>query len=192
MHCVNCILDLRSILQGISQATLRHGCRVQHRLVIAILVLFALVIVIRRSVVDLNGVGVQSGNSSQIGGVQDGSVLSHSWFMGESNETGVAVRNIDDGSSQRKRVENIGGVLDGTDMNGCDAGKHLASDVGLDGKWDVTQVKVATVRMSVEEGEVDSLVTSGIMISKLKSVSSCHPNIKILLTSIRRSSCHRH
>lgn len=111
------------------------------------------------SVVDLDGVCVQTGNFSQISSVQNGTVLTHMGFVTERNETGIAVRNVHNGSSQGEAVENVRGILDGTNVYWCDSGEYLAGDVCLNGQWNVTQIQMSAVRVGIEEGQIDTFMT---------------------------------
>lgn len=109
-------------------------------------------------VIDLNRVRVQSGNLRQILGVQNGAVFAVARLVRQRDEAGVAVRDVDNGAGQRQRLDDVVGVLNGTDVHRCDAGQHLAGYVRLHGQRNVAQVQVAAVRVRIEEGQIDALV----------------------------------
>lgn len=116
-----------------------------------------------RRVVDLNCVRVQAGNLRQILGVQNRAVLAVARLMRQRDETGVAVRDVHDRAGQRQRLDDVVGVLDGTDVHWRDAGQHLAGEVRLHRQRNVAQVQVAAVRVRIEEGQVDAFVSTRIM-----------------------------
>lgn len=109
-------------------------------------------------VIDLNRVRVQSGNLRQILGVQNGAVFAVARLVRQRDEAGVTVRDVDNGAGQRQRLDDVVGVLNGTDVHRCDAGQHLAGYVRLHGQRNVAQVQVAAVRVRIEEGQIDALV----------------------------------
>lgn len=94
---------------------------------------------------------INSGDLCDVFWMQKGSVFRNRWSMAQVDEAGVAVCDVNDGSGQWQRVQNIRCVLNRSQANWRDASQHLSCDIRLYGQWNLAQVKVASIGFRVEK-----------------------------------------
>lgn len=78
--------------------------------------------------------------------------------MAQIDETGVAVGDIYYRSREWQRGKDVGGILNGTQVDWCNASQHLPRHIRLHWQWNLAQIKVASIRFCIKECQIYAFV----------------------------------